>query len=311
MRIAIFGVGAVGGYLGASLIRNGEEVSFIARGDHLSAIRDNGLTVEDTDQAYSVHPAIATDNPAEVGPVDTVVVGVKAWQVVEAARALGPLLGPETTVLSVQNGVEAPGDLAGVLGSGRVLASAVGVFSSTVGPGRLRKTGSCHIDIGELDRTASERVRELVAVLTDCEITATAADDIHTELWRKLIMIAALSGVGSLVRLPVGDWRDVPEARSLHVRAVDEGSAVAQAVGAEVSPEALDRIKTALDRYAPETTASMQRDIVAGRPSELEHLSGGIVRHGGDRGLETPVHSVIYGCLLPMERRARGEATGQ
>ncbi|MDP6777855.1 MAG: 2-dehydropantoate 2-reductase [Candidatus Latescibacteria bacterium] len=308
MRIAIFGVGAVGGYLGASLIRNGEEVAFIARGDHLSAIRANGLSVDDTDQEYSVHPTIATESPVEVGPVDTVIVGVKAWQVVEAAQALGPMLGPDTTVLSVQNGVEAPRDLAGVLGSDRVLASTVGVFSSIVEPARLRKKGGCHMQIGELDRAASERVLELVAVLADCGVTATAADDIQVELWRKLTMIAALSGVGSLVRLPVGDWRHLPETRALHVRVVDEGAAVAHAEGSEVSSEALEQIKTAVDRYAAETTASMQRDIMEGRPSELEHLTGAIVRHGRKNGVATPVHSVIYGCLLPVERCARREA---
>lgn len=308
MRIAVFGAGGVGGYFGGCLARAGQEVVFIARGQHLQALRQQGLRVESVRGDFVVHPASATDDPGEVGTVDAVLVGVKAWQVPEAAQAMRPMVGRQTFVVPLQNGVEASDQLAAVLGAEHVLGGLCRIISSLVGPGQVRHAGmEPYVALGELDNRPSQRAERLRQAFEQAGVTAEIPADIHVALWEKFLFIATLSGVGAVTRAPVGVLRTFPETRQMLERAMGEVFAVGQARGVPLSEEALSRTMALIDGLPPEGTASMQRDLMAGRPTELEFLSGAVVRLGGEVGVETPLHAFVYWSLLPLERRARGQ----
>ncbi len=307
MRIAVYGAGGAGGYFGARLARAGEDVVFIARGDHLRAIRTQGLRVDSVDGDFVVRPAVATDDPAQAGPVDVVLVGVKAWQVPAAARAIRPLMGPETFVVPLQNGVEAPEQLADVLGRDRVLGGVARVFSLVAEPGRLRHLGGpAEIAFGELDNRQTARVRRLRNVLVRARVGARIAGDIRVALWEKFLFIVPAGGLGALTRAPVGIVRSIPETRLLLELGMREIFEVARARKIPLPEDVTARTLAFVDALRPDATMSMQRDIAAGRPSELDAWNGAVVRIGREAGVPTPLHDFVYRCLLPLERRARG-----
>ncbi|MCX6026595.1 MAG: 2-dehydropantoate 2-reductase [Chloroflexi bacterium] len=308
MRIAVFGAGAVGGYLGGRLAQAGQDVVFIARGEHLQAIRRSGLRVSSLAGDFLIHPAHATDNPAEVGAVEAVLVTVKAWQVIEAAEAMRPMVGPNTVILPIQNGVQAPDQLAAILGAERVLGGLCHLSARVAGPGHITHVAiSPRVTFGELDRRMSERVERLRHVFEGCQgLTAVVPPDIHVALWEKLLFIAAISGVGAVTRQPAGVIRSVPETRAMLLRAMEEIAAVAEAHGLRLSPGIVEKTMAFVDNMPPATMASLQRDILEGRPSELEAQNGAVVRLAQEVGLEVPTHAFIYASLLPGELKARG-----
>lgn len=308
MRIAIFGAGAVGGYFGGRLATAGEDVVFIVRGAHLEAIRQGGLYVESPLGDFRVYPAQATDRPEEVGPVDVVLVGVKAWQVPEAARAMAPLIGPETFIVPLENGVEAPGQLAEVWGPAHVLGGLCRIISSVVAPGRIRHGGmEPYVAFGELDNRPSERAERLRQAFERAGVRAEIPPDIHVALWEKFLFITPFAGLGAVTRAPVGVLRSLPETRGMLERAIAEAFTVGRARGVCLSDDVPTRIMALIDGMPPEGTTSMQRDIAAGRPSELDSLVGAVVRLGREAGMDTPLHAFMYYSLLPLEKRARGE----
>jgi 2-dehydropantoate 2-reductase len=309
MRIAVFGAGAVGGYFGGRLAQAGEEVALIARGEHLQALRDRGLRVDSIVGDFAIRPVQATDDPAQVGAVDAVLVGVKAWQVTEAALAMRPLIGPETFVLPLQNGVEAPHQLAAALGAEHVMGGLCKIISSLVGPGHIRHAGMAppYVALGELDNRPSERVERLRRAFERAGFTAEIPPDIHVAMWEKFLFIASFSGVGAATRAPIGVLRSRPETRHMLEQAMGEVLAVAQARGIALTEESISRTMALIDGLPPGGTASMQRDIVAGRPSELEAQNGAVVRLGQEVSVATPLHAFIYHSLLPSELRARGQ----
>lgn len=309
MRIAIYGAGGAGGYFGARLARAGDDVVFIARGEHLHAIRSDGLRVDSVEGDFAVRPAAATDDPAEAGPVDAVIVGVKSWQVPEAARAMRPLIGPETFVVPLQNGVEASDQLADALGRDRVLGGVAKVFSLVAGPGRLRHLGGpAEIAFGELDNRATARLERFRDTLVHAGLGARIAADIRIALWEKFLFIVPAGGLGALARAPVGIVRSIPETRLLLEHGMREIFDVARARKIPLADDVTARTLAFVDALRPDATMSMQRDIAAGRPSELEAWNGAVVRLGREAGIATPLHDFIYRCLLPLERRARGLA---
>jgi 2-dehydropantoate 2-reductase len=308
MRIAIFGAGGAGGFFGGRLARAGEDVIFIARGDHYQAIRENGLRVYSVDGDFVVRPARATDDPARSGEVDAVLLGVKTWQVTEAARAMRPLIGPETIVVPLQNGVEAAGQLASVLGENHVLGGVAKVFAFLDGPGRIRHLGGpASITLGELDNRPSERAERLRGALNRAGVPSEIPRDIHVALWEKFLLIAPLGGVGAVTRAPVGTLRALPGTRRMLERGMREILDVARARGVPLDGEAVARTMALLDSFPANGTISLQRDIAAGRPSELEAWNGAVVRLGNRAGVPVPLHEFLYGSLLPLERNARGE----
>ena len=307
MRFAIFGSGGVGGYYGARLAAAGEDVTFVARGAHRDAIRSDGLRVTSISGDVHIRPARATDDASEIGHVDWVVCAVKAWQVPEAAAAMRPLLGPETAVLTLQNGVDAGDQIGAVAGNGRVVEGATWIMSFIEAPGHIRHAGvEPRIVLGERDGDTTARVADLRACWDSAGVKCEVAPDISAVLWEKFLFIAAVSGIGAVTRLPVGAYRDVPQSRRLLTAALEETAAVARAEGVKLPDKVVAKTLAFLDALAPESTASMQRDIADGRPSELEAQSGAVSRRGRRTGVATPVHDFLYASLLPLERRARG-----
>jgi 2-dehydropantoate 2-reductase len=307
LTFAVFGTGAVGGYFGGRLAEAGEDVRFIARGGHLAAIRERGLRVSSVDGDFVIHPARVADDPGAIGPVDVVLVGVKAWQVPEAALALRPLLGERTFVVPLQNGIEAPDQLASVLGAERVLGGLCRILVFLDGPGHIRHTGvTPYIAFGELDGAKSDRVERLRAALAATRgITVDVPPDIGIAMWSKFLFITALGGIGALTRSPIGVLRSEPKSRELLRQALEEIQAVAVRNQVALPAETAAKTLAYIDTLPPEGTASMQRDIMEGRPSELEAQVGAVVRLGERLGLPVPVHRRIYDTLLPLERKAR------
>ncbi len=308
MRIAVFGIGGVGGYFGGRLAQHpGHEVIFIARGAHLTAIQQHGLMVTSQDASFTVHPALATDDPAQAGVVDLVLVATKAWQVTDAAAAMRPLIGSETLVVPLLNGVEAPDQLAAILGEAPVLGGFCRVQSAITAPGQIAQGGTVpFIALGERVGGGSERVGRVKAALEAAGIEVRTPDSILAAMWQKLLFIASFGGVGAAARMPVGVLRTQPETRALLEQAMREVFMVARARGLPVDEDAPQQGMRQIDDFPPSATASMQRDLMEGRPSELESQNGAVVRLGAEVGVQTPTHTFIYHILLPMERRARG-----
>jgi 2-dehydropantoate 2-reductase len=306
MRIAIFGTGGVGGYFGGRLAQSGEDVTFIARGVHLRAIQEKGLKVESLNGDFVIDPAEATDDVNEVGEADLVIVGVKAWQVPKAAGAMKPMVGPKTTVLPLQNGVDAVGQLTAELGPDRVIGGLCKIVSFVVGPGHIRHAGFApSVVIGESDNRRSDRVVAIVNVFNHAEIETTIAADIEAALWMKFLFIASFSGVGAIANAPAGVLRTDPELRARMVHAMEEIFALAQARGITLPPDAVETVMAGVNALPEDATSSMQRDIAAGKPSELEAQNGAVVRMARESGVEVPTHELIYAKLKPLEERAR------
>ena len=306
MRIAVFGTGGVGGYFGGRLADAGEDVTFIARGEHLRAIQQTGLKVDSLEGDFVVFPARATDDVNQVGPVDLVIVGVKGWQVPEAAREMKPIVGTKTTVLPLQNGVDALPQLAEVLGAERVVGGLCKIVSFVVAPGHIRHAGFApSVVIGELDDRRTDRIEAIEGVFNHAGINTTIADNIHAALWIKFLFIASFSGVGAVANAPVGKLRSDPDLRGQMLRAMEEIYALAHARGIKLPQNAIETAMAGVNALPKDATSSMQRDIVAGKPSELESQNGAVVRMARETGIEVPTHELIYHTLKPLEDRAR------
>lgn len=310
MRVAVFGTGGVGGYFGGRLAQAGHEVSFLARGAHLEAIGRDGLRVDSIAGDFVVRPARASDDPAALGPADVVLVAVKAWQVEDVARRMAPLLGPETFVVPLENGVEAADQIAAAVGEDRVLGGLCRILSFVAGPGHIRHTGAApRVEFGERQGTRTDRVDLLRDAFAKAQgVSVSTPSDIEAALWEKFLFIAPMSGVGAATRLPVGLWRQVPETRALLEAAMREVLAVARARGVTLRDDVVERTISYVDALPDDATGSMQRDLLEGRPSELEAQNGAIVRLGAAAGVPVPANAFLYAALLPGERRARGGA---
>jgi 2-dehydropantoate 2-reductase len=308
MRIAVFGAGGVGGYFGGRLAQAGEEVIFIARGAHLQTLQTEGLRVESIQGDFSVKPVQASDDPRRVGQVDAVLVCVKAWQVPEAAAAMRPLVGEQTIVVPLGNGVDAPEQLAAVLGAGPVLGGLCHISALIAAPGVIRHAGiKPHVAFGMLDGKPSPRAERLLQAFERAGVWAEIPPDIRSAMWEKFLFIAAFSGVGAVTRAPAGVLRSVPEARQLLEQAMREIEAVAHKRRVNLPEGIVPNTMAFVDGLGTGVTASMQRDIIAGKPSELQAQNGAVMRMGLELGVPTPANSFLYASLLPQELRARGE----
>lgn len=306
MRIAVFGTGGVGGYFGGRLAKAGEDVTFIARGEHLRAIRTSGLKVDTPDGDFVIFPAQATDTVEEVGVVDLVILGVKAWQVPEAARAVKPLVGSDTTVLPLQNGVDAVSQLVAELGAEKVIGGLCRIVSYVVEPGHIRHSGfKPSIIIGELDNQHTDRIAGIEQVFKHAGLDISIAPDIQVALWTKFLFIASFSGVGAVADAPAEVVRKDPKWRGLMLSAMEEIYALAHARGVKLPPDSVSKVMAAVDGLHEDATSSMHRDIAAGKPSELESQNGAVVRMAREAGVAAPTHELIYQTLKPLEARAR------
>jgi 2-dehydropantoate 2-reductase len=305
LKIAVFGAGGVGGYYGALLAQSGQHVALVARGQHLQAIRENGLRVESVHGDFSVRPAQATDRPEAIGPVDLVLVTVKTYDLEAAAEAMHPLLSSQTMVLPLLNGLEATDVLAAALGAEHVLPGLTHVSSSVVAPGVIRQVSPLQrITFGETDGTITPRAQGLRKVLADANIDVVLSQSVEEALWEKFVFIAAISGVCCLARLPMGPVLHTPETRELYRDALEEVAAVGRAHDVKLPPEIVQSTLRLSASFAPDTKPSLLVALESGQQLELEAMSGAVVRYGQAVGLSTPVHRIVYAALKPSARGA-------
>lgn len=300
MRIAVVGAGGVGGGFGAALAKAGAEVTFIARGAHLAAMKSKGLRIEGGRGETHLVPTQATDDPRTVGPVDYVLFCVKLWDVESAGEHIKPLVGPSTAVIPLQNGIDAPERLLPILGPQAVMGGVAQISASIVEPGVVRQVGTfMRLLFGELDGSSSARGEALFALCKKAGFDATLSDQIVTELWLKFILLATNASVVAVARQPIGKLRDDPDMRPQFVAAYNEVIAVGKARGVKLPADALDRM-LAFNAGAPPTMKpSMALDLERGNRIELPWLGGKVVELGRQLGVATPTHAFMYAALKP------------
>ena len=300
MRIAVMGAGGVGGCLGALLARGGNDVTLIARGEHLAAIRAHGIRLLREDDEFTVSVE-ATSNPAEVGPVELVLYTVKTYHNLDAIPALRPLAGPETTILTLQNGVQCHQEVEEELGSGHALPGAYWTSSQVEAPGVVRCIGQTpRLTFGEPDGTISKRALSIRDCLTEAGIEAEVSEDAMQVIWSKLVVLSCVAGITSAARTRIKRFIGFPEGRELFVAALREVDAVGRAKGVNLPPGMVDQSLEFIEGF-PDFQNSMHADFEHGRSTELEALSGAVVRLGRETGVPTPVHQFIYSVLLPLK----------
>jgi len=307
VKVLVAGAGAVGTYFGGRLAASGEDVVFLARGAQLEALRTRGLEIVSAAGDLRLPRVSAAPAVTEGAQADLVIVAVKTWQMAGAIRLMEGAVGPRTAILPLQNGVDAPRQLAGAFGPDRVLGGTCRIIAFVDAPGVTRHVGTdAVVAVGALAAGQEDRVQAVTRSLSAAGVRVENPPDIEAAIWEKFVFFAAASGVGSVTRATAGEFRSVPETRSLLVAAMREAETVARACGVRLEDDVVDRMLALLDSLPASGTSSMQRDIADGKPSELEFMSGAVVRLGRERGVATPVHSFILASLMPAERRARG-----
>ncbi len=301
MRIAVIGAGGVGGAFGAALAKAGANVTFVARGAHLAAIRKNGLRVEGGRGETVINPAQATDDPASIGPVDYVMFCVKLWDIETAGAAICPLVSPATAVITFQNGIDAPERLLPILGKQAVMGGVAQISATIAEPGVIRQTGTfMRLVFGELEGGLSARGDAFLAMCQKAGFDATHSPNIQTELWLKFILLATNSAVTAATRTPLGTLRQDPDIMAVIQQASEEVTAVGRAYGVALPDDAADRTIRMVETAPPAMMASMAHDLIRGNRIELPWLSGKVVALGRQLGVPTPVHTVLHAVLKPF-----------
>lgn len=301
-RIAVVGAGGVGGYFGGRLAAAGCDVRFLARGENLAALRRTGLRVTATSGDWSVPSVRASDDPREIGVVDVVLLCVKTSQLPSAIDAVPPLVGEDTAVVTVQNGVEAPEQVAAGIGNGRVLPGTARIVATLTAPGEVTHVGPPGaLGFAEWDGSASKRVLRLREVFDDASVTVLEPGDIWAALWLKFLLVAPIGSLGAATGgATIGELRSRPGTRRLLIAGMREIHDTALALGIGLPDDAVDTAIELMDRQAPDVTSSLQRDILAGRPSELEAWTGAAVRLAERAGRRAPVLDVLYELLATL-----------
>jgi 2-dehydropantoate 2-reductase len=305
MRIGIVGAGGVGGIIAGLLSRAGHDVAVVARGKMLDAIRDRGLRIESPLGTFTARVEVA-NAPSAIAPVDALLVAVKTWQVPAVAATLGPILGEGGIVVPLQNGVDAADQCADALGADRVFGGICHVLSWISEPGAIKHVSAPpRVTLGAWRSPVTARVEALREALDGAGVTARISRDFPAALWDKFLFIAGFGGVGAVARADAAAIRTVPQTRQMLVASFDEVSAVATARGIALKPDTVAKALALIDVLPDDAIASLQRDIVAGRPSELDSLSGAVARIGAELAVPVPIHGAIYAALLPQELAAR------
>lgn len=307
MKIAVFGTGGVGGYFGGRLAQNGQDVTFIARGAHLAAMQATGLKVESVDGNFAVQSIKVSESPHSIGKVDLILLATKAWQLNDAIQQMKPMVAENTVILPLLNGMEHMDSLFAHFGTAHVIGGLCRISVYIGGPGIIRHVGvKPYIAYSEWDNSTSERIQSIHALFSSINgIVAEIPADIQTAMWEKFIFIAGTSGVGAYTRQTIGEYRANPETRAMLQHAIQETSAIAYAKGVNLAPDFADVTMKRIDTIDPSITASMQKDMMAGKPSELNEQTGAVIRMGKALGVPTPTHEKIFAALLPLEQQAR------
>jgi 2-dehydropantoate 2-reductase len=305
MKITIIGTGGVGGYFGGRLALSANEVTFIARGAHLEAIQKNGLLVKSTLGNFSVKEPRATSDLQVAKNADLVIICAKAWQVREIARQIAPYIGNETMVLPLQNGVLAADELAEFIPKKNIVGGLCRIFSKIESPGVISHFGSDpQLIFGELNGIKSERLAQLKKVFDEAGIANTWSDDILTDLWKKFLMICS-SGLLAVTRTTYGEMRSLPETRFLLHEMYTEIYNVGKSAGVSLPEGIVEKTMKWVDSFPPDSSSSLARDVMEGKPSEVEYQNGTVVRLGDKVGVPVPVNRFVYYSILPMEFKAR------
>jgi len=303
MRIAVFGTGAVGGYFGGRLAASGEDVSFIARGAHLATLRRHGLRI--TSPKGDLHLRVsATDSPAAVGPVDVVLLTVKLYDVDAAAATLAPLIGPDSVVITLQNGVEAVEMVSRHVGRAHVAGGVAYVVAVADEPGHIRHTTADRLVFGEPDGQLSPRLAAFQEAGRRAGFVADLSPHIDSDLWVKFVRLGTWSGMTAVTRSPMGVIREHPELLAMMEGALDEAIAVGHARGITFPDGLVEGTQQMVLNFPYESKSSMLEDLERGRRLELPWLSGAIARMGHDAGVPTPTHAFINAVLLPFQNGA-------
>jgi 2-dehydropantoate 2-reductase len=300
MRIAVIGAGGIGAPYGAALAKAGAEVTFVARGAHLAAIREKGLRVEGDRGETHIRHAQATDDIAGIGAVDVVLSCVKLWDVETVAEQVRPIVGPQTAVIPLQNGVDAAERMIAILGREPVMGGVAFVTGTIVSPGVVRQTGTYQqMTFGELDGRISERGERLRDLCEAAGFEGVLSPDIAVPIWEKFLMIVPASGLNALTRLPLGKWREHPELVALFDAALRETVAVGLAEGVRLSPDSIENGMAMMRSMPPHHMTSMGNDLLRGNRLELPWFAGKVVELGRRHGIPTPTNGFIYAALKP------------
>jgi len=309
MKIAIIGAGGVGGYFGGRLAKANFDVTFLARGEHLREIQQNGLRVKSVNGDFVVENAQTTESIREIGLTDIVILAVKAWQIRDISRELVAIVKKDTIVLPLQNGVLTADELAENIPSANIIGGLCKIISKVESPGVI-----CHFALdpvvifGEFDSRGTERAELLKSVFDTAEINSLISDDITADLWKKFIAIC-VSGLLAVTKTNYGELRELKETRQLMTELIREIYSLSQHLKINIEPEFPDKLISLIDTYPRETTSSLTRDVWEGRPSEIEYQNGTVVRLGEKYGVATPVNRFVYNSVLPMEIKARKKMT--
>ncbi len=306
MKIAVIGAGAVGGYFGGRLADAGHQVTFLARGEHLKAMLQNGLSIISPKGDLNLKNVAATDNPANIPQVDLILIGVKAWQVEELLPLLKHSLHNSTAVIPLQNGVEAPVFISTILGKKHALAGLCRIIAERSSPGVItHHSFEPTITLGELSGGISDRATELKTLFEKAGIKSETPEDLQLALWKKFLFISAVSGLGAITRATIGEFRSNTITRNMFKHLLDEIVSVGKAHDVAFADNDADRMLSFIDTLDTSATASMQRDMMEGKPSELEAQTGAVVRLAAAKGVEVPHNRFIYNVLQLMEEKAR------
>jgi len=299
MRIAIVGAGSVGGYFGGRLAAAGADVTFLARGAHLEALRSRGLTLHSFRGDLQLPRVNASDDPHAIGPVDIVLFTVKLYDADTATTLLPPLIGPDTAVIPLQNGVEGVGIVSRAVGRTHTAGGTVYIAAVIAEPGVIRHSALDHLIFGELDGTRSPRLQRLLEACTPAGFQVTLSDNIQVDIWTKFVRLSVFSGMTAATRCPIGRVVADPDLFEMLKSAARETMAVARAKGVAVPDHVIDDVDRAYRAFPPHMKSSMLEDLERGRRLELPWLSGAVVRIGREVGVPTPTHEFIATVLKP------------
>jgi 2-dehydropantoate 2-reductase len=299
------GTGGMGGFYGGKLAATGQDVTFIARGAHLAAMRKDDLRLQGPDGEIRITPTKATDDPAGLDPVDVVLFCVKLYDAEDAANLIRPIVGSDTLVISLMNGVDGPAKIAEILGKGHVLGGAAYDSATIRGPGIVEyRKGANRLVLGELSGGNHPRTKEFADAGRKAGFDIQISDNIQRVLWEKFVLLATNAGLTALTRQPVGVVYSDPDLRRLATDMMSEVVAVAEASGVTLSSDIIERSFAVLDTFSPDMYASAYFDLANGKRMEVGSFSGLIARLGDEFSIPTPCHRTVYACLKPYEHGA-------
>ncbi|MDW3190824.1 MAG: 2-dehydropantoate 2-reductase [Cytophagales bacterium] len=305
MKIAVIGVGGVGGYFGGKLAQAGNDVTFVARGTHGMALMENGLEVRSIQGDFKVPSVKVVNQITELSSPDLVILAVKSWQVKEVGDQINEILHQDSMVLPLQNGVLAIEELSVKINKHHLISGLCRIISKVEGPGVISHFGAVpSIVIGEMDHRESYRVQAIQKHFLDAEVDLKVSENIESELWKKFIMIC-LSGLQAVTRTTLGELRNTPETQAMMQSLLEEVYGLSQKIGIQIHSSYVEKTMTFIGTLPDETTFSLARDIWDNRPSEMEYQNGTVVQLGARYGYDTPINQFIYSCLLPGELKAR------